>query len=132
MTIHEQIIQDFQEAQKRKVRQNIEPIKLIKGELDRIGKNLTDEEAIKVLNFVRKGAVETYDVVTVALCNVYLPQLLTREDIKSKLLHIIRSKGIQTFPASFGAIMKEWTTQYAGKADNKLVSEVVKEILEGK
>jgi uncharacterized protein YqeY len=129
MTIQEKIQDSLLTARKNKSQKHIDIYRVMLGEFDRIGKNLSDEEAIKVLTKIKKGAKECFDLDTVALCNTFLPTLLNEQDIRSKVLHIINVQGIKTFPAAFGRIMGEFNKQYKGKADNKLVAQVVREIL---
>lgn len=129
MTIQQKIQKALLKARKNKSQGHIDIYRVMLGEFDRVGKELDDEEAVKVLTKIKKGAKECFDLDTVALCNVYLPTLFPREDIRSKIIHIINVQGIKTFPASFGRIMGEFNKLYKGKADNKLVSEVVREIL---
>ncbi|MBC8249549.1 MAG: GatB/YqeY domain-containing protein [Anaerolineales bacterium] len=61
----------------------------------------------------------------------YLPEQLSREEIEAKARQIIEEVGA-TSPAQMGEVMRRLMPQMQGKADGKLVSQVVKELLIGK
>lgn len=61
----------------------------------------------------------------------YLPEQLSREDIEAQARQIIEQVGA-TSPAQMGQVMRQLMPLMRGKADGKLVSQVVKELLTGK
>ena len=61
----------------------------------------------------------------------YLPEQLSREDIEAQAHQIIGEVGA-TSPAQMGQVMRRLMPLMQGKADGKLVSQVVKELLAGK
>ena len=61
----------------------------------------------------------------------YLPEQLSREEIEAKARQIIEEVGA-TSPAQMGQVMRRLMPLMQGKADGKLVSQVVKELLAGK
>jgi hypothetical protein len=61
----------------------------------------------------------------------YLPEQLSREDIEAQARQIIEEVGA-TSPAQMGQVMRRLMPLMQGKADGKLVSQVVKELLTGK
>jgi uncharacterized protein YqeY len=61
----------------------------------------------------------------------YLPEQLSREDIEAQARQIIEEVGA-TSPAQMGQVMRRLMPLMQGKADGKLVSQVVKELLAGK
>ncbi len=58
----------------------------------------------------------------------YLPKQLSEEEITSELKKIIDQVGAKT-PQDMGKVMGAATKQLAGKADGKLISELVKKLL---
>ena len=58
----------------------------------------------------------------------YLPQQLSREEIKTELEKIISKLGATTMK-DMGAIMKEAKAQMGASADGKTINEVAKEIM---
>lgn len=61
----------------------------------------------------------------------YLPEQLSREEIEAKARQIIEEVGA-TSPAQTGAVMHRLMPLMQGKADGKLVNQVVKELVAGK
>jgi len=55
----------------------------------------------------------------------YLPQLMNEEKIRTVLEGFI-SEGM---PKDMGVLMKNFNMLYKGKADNKIVSQLIKELL---
>lgn len=63
-----------------------------------------------------------------AILSAYLPTQMTREEVE-KAVSDIFEKGKSEF-GNFGMVMKAVMAELKGKADNKLISEVVREVLE--
>ena len=61
----------------------------------------------------------------------YLPEQLSREEIEAQARQIIAEVGAAS-PAQMGQVMRRLMPLMQGKADGKLVSQVVKELLAGK
>ena len=61
----------------------------------------------------------------------YLPEQLSREDIEAQTRQIIEEVGAAS-PAQMGQVMRRLMPLMQGKADGKLVNQVVKELLAGK
>jgi len=61
----------------------------------------------------------------------YLPEQLSQEEIEAQARQIIEEVGA-TSPAQMGQVMRRLMPLMQGKADGKLVSQVVKELLAGK
>ena len=58
----------------------------------------------------------------------YLPAQLSEEEVKQTIQKIIADTGAKG-PADMGRVIKEAMKQFAGKADGKAVSELVKSLL---
>lgn len=58
----------------------------------------------------------------------YLPKQMSREELESSLKEIISEVGA-TSPRDMGKVMGVASKKFAGKADNKVVSEIVKSLL---
>ena len=61
----------------------------------------------------------------------YLPEQLSQEEIEAQARQIVEEVGA-TSPAQMGQVMRQLMPLMQGKADGKLVSQVVKELLAGK
>ena len=66
----------------------------------------------------------------IAVLSAYLPEGLTGAEIESLAREAIASAGAKS-PSDVGRVMKELMPRVAGRADGKLVSEVVRRLLSG-
>ena len=65
------------------------------------------------------------------ILSTYLPEQLGREEIEVQARQIIQEVGAAS-PAQMGQVMRQLMPLMQGKADGKLVNQVVKELLAGK
>jgi hypothetical protein len=103
---------------------------------------LTEESATKAFQKEVKKRRETAEIYTkqnradlaeveIAQADVieaYLPKQLSAEEIKAEVEKVIAQVGA-TSPADMGKVMGAATKALAGKADGKVVSEIVKQLL---
>ena len=103
---------------------------------------LKEEDEIKLLQKLvkqRKDSLEIFqqqnradlakkEEEEIAIISKFLPQQLSAEEIKAELVKIIAAVGA-TSPADMGKVMGAATKQFAGKADGKTISALVKELL---
>jgi len=61
---------------------------------------------------------------------IYLPEQLDEEDIKKIILEVVASLD-ESNNKNFGIVMKQVVTKVSGRADGKIVSSLVKGILDG-
>jgi uncharacterized protein YqeY len=148
MTLNEQIVSELKDAMKAGDQQTTGLLRFliaqIKGkEKEKFGANagaLTDAEIIELFAKEakkRKEAISLFEqggrkdlvdkeAAELAMIEKYLPAQLSKEDVRSAVKEIIAS-GANTFPAA----VKEAMARLKGRADGKLVSEIIKEELEG-
>lgn len=60
----------------------------------------------------------------------YLPEQLSPDEIRSMVQEVVQSTGAIS-ASDIGKVMKELMPQVRGKADGKLVNEIVREVLSG-
>lgn len=103
---------------------------------------LSQEDEVKLLQKLvkqRKESVEIYksqnredlakaELDEIAVIEKYLPAQLSEAEIKTQLQQIIAQVGA-TSAADLGKVMGAASKHFAGKADNKLVSTLVKQLL---
>lgn len=106
--------------------------------------DLTEEEENQVILKEIKQLKETIDMTPsdrtdiiqecegrVAVLNEYAPKMMTEDAIRDIIRHVLTSLNIeQPTPKDKGRIMKELMPQVKGKADGKLVSELVASFME--
>ena len=64
----------------------------------------------------------------VGIIEKYLPQQMSEQEIRIALENIIKETGASS-AKDMGKVMGNAQKQFAGKADNKIVSQIVKELL---
>jgi uncharacterized protein YqeY len=140
--LRQRITDQLKEAMKAKDKTRLEALRyllsLVKNkEIDKKGE-LTDEEIVTVaqseikkrkeaIELFRKGGREelvTEEEEKLKVLAEFLPEQMSKEEIERKVDEII-SGGTK----DFGAVMKAVMGEIKGKADGKLVSEVVRERL---
>lgn len=105
------------------------------------GKSLEDSEIIKIFAKLvkdRKTSIEMFetggrkDLVEkeqnqITILETYLPKAMSLEEVTSIIKNIISTNGYTK--ADMGKVMKDFNSKYAGQADGKTVSEIVKNTL---
>jgi uncharacterized protein YqeY len=146
MNLEERLVEEMKQAMKSNDKLRLSTIRMIRSGLKNkeieLRKKLEDEDIVKVIQvMVRKGeeAVEQFqaggrmDLVEkekreIEILKSFLPQPLDREEI----LKII-DQSIQETQASslkdIGKVMKSVIPKIGGKADGKLINQLVKERL---
>ena len=103
---------------------------------------LNEDEEIKLLQKLvkqRKDSLEIFqqqnrtdlaqkEQEEIAIIEKFLPRQLSAEELKQALTKIIADTGA-TSPADLGKVMGIASKQFAGKADGKTISTLVKELL---
>jgi uncharacterized protein YqeY len=130
MSLKEQINADFMAAFKAKEMEKKNFLGVVKGEIQneagRSGKE-DDETVMGILKKIEKSLKQTNtaeSLVELEYIKPYLPTLMDEVLIRS-ILESYKNTGIEDMGKMMGAFNKE----YKGKADNAVVSKIVKEVL---
>ncbi|MES2396599.1 MAG: GatB/YqeY domain-containing protein [Bacteroidota bacterium] len=145
MALEEKINSDIKTAMLAKDAARLDALRAVKSAillLKTSPEGYNDDTEIKALQKMvkqRKETAEIYvtqsrkDLADVELfqagvIEAYLPKQMSEEEIKSEIAKIISSVGASS-PADMGKVMGVASKQLAGKADGKIISIVVKELL---
>jgi len=146
MGIREQIDADIKVAMKAGDKDKVSALRMLSAALKnkQIDKRapLVDSEvldSVRSLIKQRKDSIEQFakggrqdlvdkETTEVAILEVYLPQQLGREEVEKLVREAIAQTGAQG-AKDMGKVMKALVPLLAGRADNKLVSELVKNSL---
>jgi uncharacterized protein len=103
---------------------------LVDGEIVDTVRSLIKQRKDSIEQFAKGGRQDLVDKETaeVAVLEVYLPQQMAREEIEKIVREVIAQTGAQG-AKDMGRVMKALVPLLAGRADNKLVSELVKSSL---
>lgn len=108
--------------------------RVLKGEISRLEdskKELTDEEIVKVIQkFVKnlESVGDEQSKLEIKLLQPFLPKLMSEYEIEDAIKMLIVTHNFCDMK-DMGKLMGQFNKEYAGKADNKIVSRIVKNIL---
>jgi uncharacterized protein len=147
MTLEERIMNDLKEAMKNKDEASKRGIRAIKAAIllaktDGSGEEMNEEKEIKILQKLvkqRRDSLEIYekqgreDLAVVEREEIdvierYLPKQLSEAELEVVLKKIIADTGAEGMK-DMGKVMGAATKELAGKADGKLISQVVRKLL---
>ncbi len=148
MTLEQRINGDIKAAMLAREKEKLNALRAIKSAIllaktQKTGGEELDEEAeIKLLKQLvkqRQDSAETYKAQNredlyqeeksqMDIIATYLPQMMSEEEVENAVKQIIANGGFSGMK-DMGKVMGQATRTFAGKADNKMVSEVVKRIL---
>ena len=146
MGLREQIDADIKDAMKSGAKDKLSALRMLSAALKnkQIDKKrpLTDDEVAETVRYLikqRKDSIEQFakggrqdlvdkETAEVSVLEVYLPKQLSREEVEKIVREAVAQTGAQG-AKDMGKVMKALVPILAGRADNKLVSELVKNAL---
>jgi uncharacterized protein YqeY len=145
MIIEEQINAAIKTAMLAKEAKKLEALRAIKSVIlllktspeglteDSINKALQKEvkkrkESADIYKTQNRPDLEEEELFQASVMEAYMPKQMGEEEIKAELAKIIASTGAAG-PGDMGKVMGAASKAFAGKADNKVVSALVKQLL---
>ena len=148
MSLFEQVNEDIKAAMLAREKDKLEALRGIKAAFliakteKGASETLSSETEIKVLQKIVKQRKESADIYNsqgrkdlgdkelfeASVIEHYLPKQMDAEELKKILKGIISKVGAKA-PSDMGKVMGAATKELAGKADGKLISEIVKSLL---
>ena len=147
MSLTNQINEDIKSAMKEKNRAKLEALRAIKSQLllaatEKGAKESSDEAEVRMLQkmvkqrkesaqiFQKEGREELAkdELEQLSFIEKYLPEQMGEEEIRSKIEAIIAETGASSMK-DMGRVMGMANQQMAGKADGKLIADIVKSAL---
>lgn len=145
MDLEQQINNDIKTAMLAKDAGRLEALRAMKSVillLKTSPEGLTEESAVKAMMKEAKKRREAADIfnqqnradladVEIAQAGIiesYLPKMMSEDEVRTALQAIITTVGASS-PADMGKVMGVATKQLAGKADGKMISAIVKDLL---
>ena len=145
-TLKDQLTQDMKSAMKQKEQVRLSTIRLVRAAMKNreieLGEELNDEEVIKVISTLvkqHKDSIEQFqkggrdDLVEkeqaeLEILESYLPQQLSEENVKALVKEAIEAVSA-TSMKDMGKVMKYIMPKVQGRADGKVINQLVKEHL---
>ena len=146
MNLQEKIDGDIKSALKSGAKDKVSALRMLSAALKnkQIDKRrpLTDDEVVETVRSLikqRRDSIEQFtkggrqdlvdkETAEVAILEVYLPQQMSREEIEAVVRSTVTETGAQG-AKDMGKVMKALMPKIGGKADGKIVSELVKAAL---
>ncbi len=146
MSLKEILLSDLKGAMKAKDVNRLNIIRRLKSEIKNmeinLKKEIDDDAIISIIStLIKKGneAIELFDKgnradlsekeqIEVELLKKYLPEQVSEEDLRLRVQEVIKELGAQSM-GDLGRIMKILVPEFKGRADNKLVKNLVGEFL---
>lgn len=147
MTLEERINADIKAAMLAKERKKLDALRAVKSAIlllktNGSGDAISEEAEIACLQKLvkqRKESAELYkqqnrmdlyedEAFQQAVIEAYLPEQMSEEEIRTELQKIISETGASSVK-DMGKVMGAAQKAFAGRADNKIVSTIVKELL---
>lgn len=146
MSLEEKIMPELKAAMIAKDEAKLRGLRAIKSAIllarTSGGASMTSEDEIKMLQKLvkqRKESLEIYEQQgredlakterqEIEVISIFLPQMMDETEVRNALKDIIQKIGA-TSAADIGKVMGAATKHFAGRADNKMVSALVKELL---
>ncbi len=148
MSLKQQILDDTKEAMKAKNADKVNTLRFLQAavknkEIEVRPNGLTDEDVVSVLRKSvkqRQDSIEQYvsagrtdladkEKMELSIIEGYLPKQMSADQIEAVVKQAIQEVGA-TSPKEMGAVMKAVQAKTQGTADNKIVSEIVKKLLQ--
>jgi uncharacterized protein YqeY len=147
MGLTEQINEAIKTAMKAKEKEKLAALRDVKSKLlleatSGSGQAIDEATEAKIIMKLHKQRLDTYqlyieqgrqdladdELFQAKIIEEYLPKMMTEAEITEKVKTAISTLGA-TGPQDMGKVMGTLTKELAGKADGKLISQIVKELL---
>jgi uncharacterized protein YqeY len=146
MSLKEILLSDLKGAMKTKDANRLNIIRRLNSEIKNqeidLKKELVDDDIISIIStLIKKGneAIELFnkgnradlsekEQIEVDILKKYLPEQVSEEDLRLRVQEVIKEVGAESM-GDLGRIMKILVPEFKGRADNKLVKNLVGEFL---
>ncbi|MCH8312765.1 MAG: GatB/YqeY domain-containing protein [Nitrospinae bacterium] len=146
MSLKEILLSDLKGAMKAKDAIRLNTIRRLKSEIKnqeiKLKQELDDDAIITIVSsLIKKGkeAIDLFDKGNrpdlskkeqeeVAILKKYLPEQVSEADLRIRIQEVIKELGVQN-QGDLGRVMKILVPEFRGRADNKLVKNLVGEYL---
>lgn len=128
MTIQEHIVNDMKIAMREKNVEVRDLLRVVIGEFNREGKDVSDEKATATIKKMVQNAKDQGNDSEATILEVYLPQQMDENELTLIINQIITVNGFDSMK-DMGKVMSELKNDHAGQYDGKMASTLVRELL---
>lgn len=124
--LQEKIQNDLKHAILNKDTDKRDLLRVIIGEMNRVGKILTDDAVLSIIKNMKDNAILMNNKIEIEILDQYLPKLLTLEELDTIVLNKVKDlKGME----HMGKIMKELRDVFPGQFDGAIAAKMIKQYL---
>ena len=147
MTLQSKVMEDMKSAMKAKDKVSLRGLRAIKSAIllaqtDGTGAEIDTEkeiqivqklikqrqDSLKIYNEQNRSDLAQVEEEEIAVLQKYLPEQLSEDELKAAIQAIIDKSGASSMK-DMGKVMGMASKELAGKADGKVISEIVKQLL---
>lgn len=128
MKLQEKIQNDLKTSMKNKDVIKRDLIRVLIGEMNRVGKDVDDDSVIKIIRKMIENATLMNNQNEVDILSEYLPKMMGKNEIENIIRDIINTNGYNN-TKQMGLIIKELKEKYGSLIDGKTASDIIKTIL---
>ena len=129
MTVQEQIKIDITLAMLNKENAKRDLLRVVIGEFNREGKEVSDERAKAIIKKMRDNAVEFNNDSEVEILHAYLPSQLDEQELKVILMNYLMNLDHKPTMKDMGATMGFLKENFTGRYDGKVAGGLVRELI---
>ena len=144
--LKEKLLQDFKDAMKEKNELKKNTIMMVRAAILQIEKDtqkeVLDDQIIQIMSkevkkrkesladYEKSGRTDLIEQINkeIEIIKSYLPEELSEDEIRKIVLESIKETGAESIK-DMGKVMQIAKTKAAGRADNKVINDIVKELL---
>jgi len=129
MKVQNKIREDMVSAMKLRDTETVSLLRVVSGEFGRVGKDLSDEQSIKVIRKMVENAKELGNLKEVEILDKYLPKMYSEDQTRSLVANIIDAHGYKTMKDISGVMKALNNNPGTALIDKKYASTYAKELL---
>ena len=129
MGLQEKIKSDLIVSMKEKNEDVKSLLRVVLGEIDRIGKEVSDDNIIKILKKMKENSDELGNLIESNILELYLPTMLSDNELETVIKKYINENEFNGMK-DMGKIMKLLRNDFGSTYDGKIASQMVKNNLQ--
>lgn len=128
MTIQQTISQHIKEAMLAKDKERLSILRVVIGEFNRVGKEVSDDEARKIIKKMVENANDQNNKIEAVILSSYLPKQLTSDELENIIKATAQLNGYSGM-SDMSLLMRHLSENYHGRYDGRLAADLVKQCL---
>lgn len=125
MKLQEKIQSDLKVAMMNKDVHKRDLIRVLIGEINRVGKDVSDDDVSKIVKKMTDNAILMDNQFEIDILSNYLPKMLTEKEIENVIDQFILDNNINSIK-QMGLVMKYLKDEFGSSIDGKIASSLIK------